>query len=53
MGFLKWHREGKAVNFLKLLSLLCDQGKQLQLRKSSITNPRGVIHGVLMQFYVS
>ena len=42
MGVLKWHREGKAVTFF--LSLLCEQGKQPELRNSSIIKPRDVIH---------
>ena len=44
MGVLKWHREGKAVTFFKLLLLLCKKGKQPELSNGSIIKPRDVIH---------
>ena len=45
MGVLKWHREGKAVtSFFLYISLLCEQGKQPELRNSSIIKLRDVIH---------
>ena len=45
MGVFKCHREGKAMTliFLKLL-LGWEQGKQPELRNSSIIKPRDVIH---------
>ena len=43
MSVLKWHREEKAVTPF-FLSLLCEQGKQPELRNSSIIKPRDVIH---------
>ena len=43
MCVLKWHWEGKAVTFFLLL-LLCEQGKQYEVRNSSIIKPRDVVH---------
>ena len=53
MGVLKWHREGKAVKFFLLLLLLCEQGKQHELRNSSIIKPTDVIHCLSLSMYVN
>ena len=35
MDVLKWHREGKAVTIFLNHFLICEQGKQTELRNSS------------------